>query len=153
MYAASCRYAILAGALLSVLPVHHVFEIVMGLLVPLSSGGTISYVYGDQAGELLWMMRSTRPTMMVVVPRLLELLYNGVSQKVASGGPLLKGYFRASLALSVLTGGRYGPVLSVRCTRSSVEICDESWRADRRSSRAWGRLISRLALRSPRATG
>ena len=97
--------------LLSVLPVHHVFEMVMGLWVPLSSGGTISYVTEIKPAELLWMMRSTRPTMMVVVPRLLELLYNGVSQKVASGGPLLKGYFRASLALSARTGGKYGPVL------------------------------------------
>jgi long-chain acyl-CoA synthetase len=97
--------------LLSVLPVHHVFEMVMGLWVPLSSGGSISYVTEIKPAELLWMMRSTRPTMMVVVPRLLELLYNGVSQKVVSGGPPLKGYFRAALAISARTGGRYGPAL------------------------------------------
>jgi long-chain acyl-CoA synthetase len=97
--------------LLSLLPVHHVFEMVMGLWVPISSGGTISYVTEIKPAELMWMMRATRPTMMVVVPRLIELLYNGVSQKVASGGPLLKGYFRASLAISERTGGKYGPAL------------------------------------------
>jgi len=100
--------------MLSVLPVHHVFEMVMGLWVPVSSGSTISYVTEIKPAELMWVMRSTRPTMMVAVPRLLELLYNGVSQKVASGGALLKGYFRAALSVSAWTGGRYGAALFSR---------------------------------------
>ena len=97
--------------MLSVLPVHHVFEMVMGLWIPISGGGTISYVTEIKPAELLWMMRSTRPTMMVVVPRLIELLYNGVVQKIAAGGPLIKGYFSVSLAISSGTGGTYGRVL------------------------------------------
>ena len=97
--------------MLSVLPVHHVFEAVLGLWVPISSGSTISYVTEIKPAELQWVMRATRPTMMVAVPRLLELLHNGVSQKVAAGGALLRLYFRAALAVSERTGGRYGRAL------------------------------------------
>jgi long-chain acyl-CoA synthetase len=97
--------------MLSVLPVHHVFEMVMGHWVPMASGSTVTYLAELKPVEIMWTLRAAQPTMMVVVPRLIDLLYNGVSQRVASGGPLLRGYFRAALALSEWTGGRFGTVL------------------------------------------
>ncbi|HEV7504753.1 MAG TPA: AMP-binding protein [Thermoanaerobaculia bacterium] len=97
--------------MLSMLPIHHVFEFVMGLQVPIASLGTISYITEIKPGEILWMMNATRPTMMVVVPRLLDLLLNGARQKAAAGGPLRAFLFRFLSALSARTGGRFGRVL------------------------------------------
>jgi long-chain acyl-CoA synthetase len=97
--------------MISLLPIHHVFEFVMGLQVPIASLGTISYIAELKPGEILWMMNATRPTMLVVVPRLLDLLLNGARQKAAAGGPLRAFTFRALSALSARTGGRYGRAL------------------------------------------
>jgi long-chain acyl-CoA synthetase len=94
--------------LLSVLPIHHVFELMVGHLVPLAGGGTISYVAEIKPAEINWMMNATRPTMLVAVPRLLELLHNGIRQSVAAGGPMLGGLFKVLFTLSAATGGRYG---------------------------------------------
>jgi long-chain acyl-CoA synthetase len=97
--------------MLSMLPIHHVFEFVMGLLVPIASQGTISYLSEVKPGEILWTMNATRPTMLVVVPRLLDLLLGGARQKALAGGPLRARAFRALSAFSERTGGRYGRIL------------------------------------------
>ncbi|MCP3956344.1 MAG: AMP-binding protein [bacterium] len=94
--------------LLSVLPIHHVFEQMVGLLVPLAGGSTISYVAEIKPQEISWMMSTTRPTVLVAVPRLLGLLHGGIFKSVEAGGPLLRGLFRVLFALSRLTGGRHG---------------------------------------------
>ncbi len=94
--------------LLSVLPVHHVFEQMVGLLVPLAGASTISYVAEIKPEEISWMMRTTRPTVLVAVPRLLELLHGGIFRSVAAGGPMLGMLFRVLFAISKATGGRYG---------------------------------------------
>jgi long-chain acyl-CoA synthetase len=46
--------------------------------------------------------------MMVAVPRLLELLHNGIRQSIAARGPLLRGLFRGLLAVSALCARRCG---------------------------------------------
>jgi long-chain acyl-CoA synthetase len=97
--------------MLSVLPLHHVFELVMGLLLPLASGSTISYVAEIKPAELSWMMSATRPTMLIAVPRLLELLLHGVRQRVAAAGPFPAFLFARLFAASALTGGRGGRFL------------------------------------------
>jgi long-chain acyl-CoA synthetase len=96
---------------ISLLPLHHVFEFVMGLLVPVSGQGTITYIPEIKPAEILWTMNMTRPTLMVVVPRLLDLLLGGVRQKVAAAGPLRAFGFRALTAFSERTGGRHGRAL------------------------------------------
>jgi len=94
--------------LLSVLPIHHVFEQMVGLLVPLAGASTISYVSEVEPAEISWMMATTRPTVLVAVPRLLELLHAGIFRNVEAGGPTLRLLFKVLFALSRLTGGRYG---------------------------------------------
>ena len=94
--------------MLSVLPIHHVFEQMVGLWVPMAGGSTISYVAEIKPAEISWMMSVTRPTVLVAVPRLLELLHGGIFRSVAAGGPFLGVLFRVLFALSQLTGGRYG---------------------------------------------
>ncbi len=94
--------------LLSVLPIHHVFEQMVGLLVPLTGASTFSYVAEIKPAEINWMMATTRPTVLVAVPRLLELLHAGIFRSVEAGGPMLGLLFKVLFALSRLTGGRYG---------------------------------------------
>jgi long-chain acyl-CoA synthetase len=97
--------------LLSVLPIHHVFELTIGHLVPIVGNGTISYVDELKPAEIQWMMSATRPTTLVAVPRLLELLLAGVRQGVEAGGPWLARMFRLLFALSAVTRGRLGRIL------------------------------------------
>ncbi|MEM7482756.1 MAG: AMP-binding protein [Acidobacteriota bacterium] len=92
--------------LLSVLPIHHVFELMIGLLVPLAGGSTVSYVAEVKPAEISWMMATTRPTVLVAVPRLLQLLHNGIMASVAAGG--LERLFKVLFALSKASGGRLG---------------------------------------------
>ncbi|MCH9651385.1 MAG: AMP-binding protein [Deltaproteobacteria bacterium] len=94
--------------LLSVLPIHHVFEQMVGLLVPLAGGSTFSYVAQIKPAEISWMMATTKPTVLVAVPRLLELLHNGIRQSVAAGGFKLKLIFRILFALSRRKNGANG---------------------------------------------
>ncbi len=94
--------------LLSVLPIHHVFEQMVGWLVPLTGGSTFSYVAEIKPAEISWMMNTAKPTVLVAVPRLLELLHNGIQKNVEAGGPFLKGVFRVLFALSRRKNGENG---------------------------------------------
>ncbi|MEM1206721.1 MAG: SDR family oxidoreductase [Acidobacteriota bacterium] len=94
--------------LLSVLPIHHAFEQMVGLLVPMAGASTISYVSKVEPAEISWMMATTRPTVLVAVPRLLELLHGGIFRSVEAGGPLLGLVFKVLFGLSRLTGARLG---------------------------------------------
>jgi len=96
--------------LLSVLPIHHVFELTMGLLVPLDTASTVSYVSEVKPAEIQWMMSTTRPTLLVAVPRLLALLDGGIRRSVAAS-PVLGVLFRLLFALSALSGERWGRAL------------------------------------------
>ncbi len=94
--------------LLSVLPIHHVFEQMVGLLVPMSGGATFSYVAEIKPAEISWMMQTTRPTVLVAVPRLLELLHGGIQKNVEAGGLKLKMIFKILFALSRRKDGATG---------------------------------------------
>jgi len=94
--------------LLSVLPIHHVFEQMVGLLVPMAGGSTFSYVAEIKPAEISWMMNTTQPTVLVAVPRLLELLHNGIRKNVEAGGPMLKTLFKILFALSRRKNGETG---------------------------------------------
>ena len=94
--------------LLSVLPIHHTFEQMVGHFVPLTGASTISYVAEIRPAEISWMMAVTRPTVLVAVPRLLELLHQGIFRSVEAGGPALGAIFKVLFALSKITGSRYG---------------------------------------------
>jgi long-chain acyl-CoA synthetase len=101
--------------LLSVLPVHHAFEQTVGFLVPLAGASTVSYVAEIRPQEISWMMQTTRPTMLVAVPRLLELLHGGIMANVEANG--LQKLFKVLFALSRATGARLGHKLFAKVHR------------------------------------
>ena len=58
----------------SLLPLSHAFEQMVGLFLPLSRGGEIVYVQAFKPSALVEALRHERPNVLVVVPRLLDFL-------------------------------------------------------------------------------
>jgi long-chain acyl-CoA synthetase len=67
---------------LSVLPLSHVFEQVIGFFIPLSNKATIVYIRTLKASALFEAFQEEKITNTVIVPRLLELIRSGILQKV-----------------------------------------------------------------------
>ena len=68
----------------SILPIHHIFEIVMGQLFMLSNGVTIAF--GDGLKYIQRNMEEVRPTVMLFVPLLIENIYNKIIAGVEERG-------------------------------------------------------------------
>jgi long-chain acyl-CoA synthetase len=84
---------------LSFLPVAHSFERTAGYYTVMIAGGTIAYAEGlaSIASNLL----EIQPTIVLTVPRLLEVIYGRVMATVKSGSPLRQRLFRAAMATGV----------------------------------------------------
>jgi len=85
---------------LSFLPVAHSFERTAGYYTVMIAGGTIAYAEGlaSIASNLI----EIQPTIVLTVPRLLEVIYGRVMATVKSGPALRQRLFRAAMA----TGAR-----------------------------------------------
>ena len=94
--------------LLSVLPMYHVFEFTGGFLVPITSGATITYVEQLKGPDILAAMQSTGTTIMLVVPRLLQMFHSSLQDKVASSGLVVRALFRLLGFTSDLTRWHFG---------------------------------------------
>src|SRR6516164_9243270 len=81
---------------LSFLPVAHSFERTAGYYTVMIAGGTIAYAEGlaSIASNLL----EIQPTIVLTVPRLLEVIYGRVMATVKSGSPLRQRLLRAAMA-------------------------------------------------------
>src|SRR6185436_12280951 len=71
---------------LSVLPLHHTFELTCGMLLPLSRGARIIYLDELNAERLEHGLKSGRVTAMVGVPALWEMLERKLLARVAGRG-------------------------------------------------------------------
>jgi len=69
---------------LSVLPLSHIYECVVGFLAPLCYGARVAFSAG--LGRIVRDMRMIRPTVMVVIPYLAEELYRYFWRQVARRG-------------------------------------------------------------------
>ncbi len=96
---------------LSFLPLSHAYEHTAGQMLPVAIGAEIAYAEGID--KLAPNMREMRPTVMVVVPRLFEMLRTRVLRQVNKDGGLRKTLFERALELGS-RGARGGPPLSVR---------------------------------------
>ena len=94
--------------ILSVLPLHHTFELTCGLLLPLSRGSRIVYldeINGERVAETL---SDARITGMVGVPALWEMLERRITARVAERGPVASWIFDAALELNRALGKSLG---------------------------------------------
>ncbi len=78
---------------LSVLPIHHSFESTCGFLLPMAAGASVTFARSLKSGDLLEDLKDTRPTGFLVVPLLLEKLYQGFRRNLRKASPLRKGIF------------------------------------------------------------
>jgi long-chain acyl-CoA synthetase len=90
---------------LSFLPLSHAYEHSAGQFFPIGIGGQIYYAEGLE--KLASNMEETRPTLMVVVPRLFEVLRARMIKTVEKEGKLAQGLLKRALALGAkdLGGG------------------------------------------------
>jgi long-chain acyl-CoA synthetase len=72
--------------LLSVLPLSHLFEQVIGLIAPLQVGASVVYPVSRQPAVLVRTFREYKVTMLLIVPQGLRLLDNAIERKVDQSG-------------------------------------------------------------------
>ena len=84
---------------LSFLPLSHAYEHSAGQALPIAIGAQIYYAEGID--KLAVNMEEARPTIMVVVPRLFEMLRNRVLRQIEKGGPARRKLFEQALALGI----------------------------------------------------
>ncbi|MEM6683418.1 MAG: long-chain fatty acid--CoA ligase [Pseudomonadota bacterium] len=82
---------------LSFLPLSHAYEHTGGQFLPIMLGGQIYYAEG--LDKLATNMAEARPTIMVVVPRLFEVLRTKIQRDIAKSGGLKAKLFDRTLAL------------------------------------------------------
>ncbi|MBD3174538.1 MAG: AMP-binding protein [Armatimonadia bacterium] len=80
--------------LLSFLPLNHVFERLAAYYLALSQGACVAYSEG--ARQLRDNIRETRPTMMLLVPRVYEVFQEAMESRVAKVGGLAEKLFHWS---------------------------------------------------------
>ena len=85
------------NAFLSFLPLSHAYEHTAGQCWPLSIGAEIWYA--ESIEKLAANMGEARPTVMVVVPRLFEMLRTRITRGIESDGGLKAKLFERALAL------------------------------------------------------
>ena len=91
---------------LSVLPLHHAFEFTCGFLGPLWVGARITYLPSVGSAQILAAMRERGITMLLGVPRLYQLLAQGVEDRLAAAGPGARRAARALAGLGAVSGMR-----------------------------------------------
>ncbi|MCB9653975.1 MAG: AMP-binding protein [Deltaproteobacteria bacterium] len=102
-------------ALLSVLPLHHTFEFSVGLLLPLASGASVTYLE-DRTSELLTRAFEETPvTSLVGVPAVWESLHRKLTNEIAARGRVaefvVRWLMRANAALRDKWGLNIGRLL------------------------------------------
>ncbi len=94
--------------MLSVLPLHHTFELTCGLLLPLSRGSRVVYLDELNAERLAHAMKAARITAMAGVPALWEMLERKILSRVSEHGPLAMQAFDVALEVSRTVGKATG---------------------------------------------
>lgn len=81
------------------LPFTHVFGLIACLLGPLHSGGTMTLVAQVQGDVILKVLRETKSTFFATVPRLLDLFYIKIKQKINDQPPWFQKLIRIIMFL------------------------------------------------------
>jgi long-chain acyl-CoA synthetase len=93
---------------LSVLPLHHTFELTCGMLLPLSRGARIVYLDELTAERLEHGLEAGRITAMIGVPALWEMIERRLHARIAEHGKLASYAFEAAAELNRALGKTLG---------------------------------------------
>jgi long-chain acyl-CoA synthetase len=97
-----------ADRVLSVLPLHHTFELTCGMLLPLSRGARIVYLDELNAERLEHALDAGRITGLIGVPALWEMLERRILSRVAERGALFSHVFDFAVELNRSLGKTLG---------------------------------------------
>jgi 1-acyl-sn-glycerol-3-phosphate acyltransferase len=84
-------------AMLSLLPLHHMFELVCGLVLPLSRGVRVAYMEGALSDGVVDGLEATRAKAVVCVPAVWQVLESRILQQAGARGPLARAAFDAAI--------------------------------------------------------
>jgi long-chain acyl-CoA synthetase len=93
---------------LSVLPLHHTFELTCGMLLPLSRGSRIIYLDELSAERLENGLKQGRATALIGVPALWEMLERRIHSRLAEHGALASKVFDFAVDLNRTLGKNLG---------------------------------------------
>jgi long-chain acyl-CoA synthetase len=85
---------------LSVLPIHHTFETIGGFLAMYYCGARVTYAESLKSFKLIQNMVETGTTILIGVPMLYQLFYDGIMRGVEEKGPAFNFIFKVLFALS-----------------------------------------------------
>ncbi len=93
---------------LSVLPLHHTFELTCGMLLPLSRGARIVYLDELNAERLEYALKEGKITSLIGVPALWEMLERRILARVAEHGAVAAKVFDIAVELNRSLGKSMG---------------------------------------------
>jgi len=99
---------------LSVLPLNHLFEQTLGMVVPFCGGARVTYPQSLNPRVLVEAMRKTRATVAVIVPAVARLFHKRIEAEIAQLSPVKRAMVRAARRVAAATdalGLPLGPVL------------------------------------------
>ncbi len=107
-------------AVLSVLPLHHTFEFTCGLLLPFSRGARVVSLRELTSEGIAHGLRAARPTAMVGVPALWQLLERRILQPVEAHGLVARAAFDAATEVTRWLAANVGVERGARALRTSA---------------------------------
>jgi long-chain acyl-CoA synthetase len=88
--------------LLCLLPLHHTYPAIAGILLPLSLGATVTFLNSLKGPDIIACMQETEVTVLVGVPQLLAALRRAIFDQIAKSPLPVKVLARLFLAISAL---------------------------------------------------
>ncbi len=93
-------------AMLSILPMNHLFEISVGFMSFLNKGASIYYSNSLKPKDIFPIMREKKITFMVAVPAFLKLMKTTLDSEIKQYGPFKKAFFNFKYALAKIVNNR-----------------------------------------------
>lgn len=89
---------------LSIMPLSHILEQVVGLLIPISNGASIAYLQRVNSATIIEGIRRHKATAIIVVPRILALMLQAVERRVEREGKTAQ--YKIMIAISKVIPSR-----------------------------------------------
>lgn len=101
--------------ILNILPLTHIFGIIVSLCCPLAVGATITFIDKIQSDSILTALKETKTTVFPVVPRFVELFSNKIHQKINESPLMIKFILNQLIKLNyrfrTATGWNLGKIM------------------------------------------
>ncbi len=109
----------------SILPIHHVYEATAGNLLALSVGASITYARSLKSNVMFEDIKAIEPTIMLVVPLLLEKILLGIYKGINESPVFIKGLFgflKGTARLVNVVGKNKGNVILFKNIRNKMGL-------------------------------